>query len=58
MERHIKKKISNDITHIFVMDEAFSENILEDLRARYKAIGGISPLAEMTEKQAKALAIV
>ncbi|WP_226038042.1 ferrochelatase [Aquibacillus saliphilus] len=28
---------------------------LEDLRQRYKAIGGISPLAEITQKQAKAL---
>lgn len=32
-----------------------SEEHLEDLRARYKAIGGISPLAEMTKKQAQAL---
>ncbi|MFJ8236675.1 ferrochelatase [Ureibacillus sp. NPDC094379] len=32
-----------------------SEEHLEDLKSRYKAIGGISPLAEMTNKQAKAL---
>ncbi|MCM3388624.1 ferrochelatase [Ureibacillus chungkukjangi] len=32
-----------------------SEEHLEDLKARYKAIGGISPLAEMTKKQAQAL---
>ncbi|NLY79864.1 MAG: ferrochelatase [Lysinibacillus sp.] len=32
-----------------------SEEHLEDLKARYKAIGGISPLAKMTEKQAEAL---
>ncbi len=32
-----------------------SEEMLEDLKGRYKAIGGISPLAEITEKQAKAL---
>lgn len=32
-----------------------SEEHLEDLKRRYKAIGGISPLAKMTEKQAKAL---
>ncbi|MBM7608688.1 ferrochelatase [Lysinibacillus composti] len=32
-----------------------SEEHLEDLKSRYKAIGGISPLAEMTKKQAQAL---
>ncbi|MGN1401441.1 MAG: ferrochelatase [Bacillus sp. (in: firmicutes)] len=32
-----------------------SEEHLEDLKGRYKAIGGISPLAEITEKQAKGL---
>lgn len=32
-----------------------SEEHLEDLRNRYKAIGGISPLAKMTEKQANTL---
>lgn len=32
-----------------------SQEHLEDLKARYKAIGGISPLAKMTEKQAHAL---
>ena len=32
-----------------------SDEHLEDLKARYKAIGGISPLAEMTKKQAEAL---
>lgn len=32
-----------------------SEEHLEDLKARYRAIGGISPLAKMTEKQARAL---
>lgn len=32
-----------------------SDEHLEDLKARYKAIGGISPLAEMTKKQAQAL---
>ena len=32
-----------------------SEEHIEDLRSRYKAIGGISPLAETTEKQGKAL---
>lgn len=29
-----------------------SEEMLEDLRSRYKAIGGISPLAKITEEQA------
>ncbi|MEW9675019.1 ferrochelatase [Lentibacillus sp. L22] len=29
--------------------------MLEDLKSRYKAIGGISPLARITEEQAKAL---
>lgn len=32
-----------------------SEEHLEDLKSRYKAIGGISPLAEMTKKQAQSL---
>jgi len=32
-----------------------SDEHIEDLRSRYQAIGGISPLAETTEKQAKAL---
>ncbi|TFD99236.1 ferrochelatase [Jeotgalibacillus salarius] len=32
-----------------------SEELLEDLRDRYKAIGGISPLARITEEQANAL---
>lgn len=32
-----------------------SEEHLEDLKARYKAIGGISPLAKMTQKQAETL---
>ncbi|RHW36621.1 ferrochelatase [Lysinibacillus yapensis] len=32
-----------------------SEEHLDDLKSRYKAIGGISPLAEMTKKQAQAL---
>ncbi|MGM9968617.1 MULTISPECIES: ferrochelatase [unclassified Rummeliibacillus] len=32
-----------------------SDEHIEDLRSRYKAIGGISPLAETTEKQGKAL---
>lgn len=32
-----------------------SEESLEDLRNRYKAIGGISPLARITEEQAQAL---
>lgn len=32
-----------------------SEEALEDLRSRYKAIGGISPLAKITSDQAEAL---
>lgn len=32
-----------------------SEEHLEDLRSRYEAIGGLSPLAKMTQKQAEAL---
>ncbi len=32
-----------------------SEEHLEDLKSRYKAIGGISPLAKMTQKQAETL---
>lgn len=32
-----------------------SEEMLEDLRSRYKAIGGISPLAKITEEQAYGL---
>ncbi|MFY3791754.1 ferrochelatase [Ureibacillus sp. MALMAid1270] len=32
-----------------------SEEHLEDLKERYKAIGGISPLAKMTQKQAETL---
>ncbi|QCR33649.1 ferrochelatase [Lysinibacillus sp. SGAir0095] len=32
-----------------------SQEHLEDLKSRYKAIGGISPLAEMTKKQAQSL---
>ncbi|KIL50140.1 ferrochelatase [Jeotgalibacillus alimentarius] len=32
-----------------------SEELLEDLRDRYRAIGGISPLARITEEQANAL---
>ncbi len=32
-----------------------SEEHIEDLKSRYKAIGGLSPLAKMTEKQAQAL---
>ncbi|WP_164669555.1 ferrochelatase [Virgibacillus doumboii] len=32
-----------------------SEEALQDLKDRYKAIGGISPLAKITEEQAKAL---
>lgn len=32
-----------------------SQEALEDLTERYEAIGGISPLAKITEKQAKAL---
>lgn len=32
-----------------------SEEMLEDLRRRYKAIGGISPLAKITEQQAYGL---
>ncbi|MBO2535153.1 MULTISPECIES: ferrochelatase [Rummeliibacillus] len=32
-----------------------SDEHIEDLRRRYKAIGGISPLGETTEKQGKAL---
>ena len=32
-----------------------SKEALEDLRRRYKAIGGISPLAKITESQAIAL---
>src|SRR5699024_8599321 len=32
-----------------------SEEALQDLTERYQAIGGISPLAEITEAQAKAL---
>lgn len=32
-----------------------SEEHLDDLRRRYKAIGGLSPLAKMTQKQAEAL---
>ncbi|SHG73323.1 ferrochelatase [Ornithinibacillus halophilus] len=32
-----------------------SEEALQDLKDRYKAIGGISPLAKITEQQAKAL---
>lgn len=32
-----------------------AEDALQDLKDRYKAIGGISPLAKITEKQAKAL---
>ncbi|MFE6168511.1 ferrochelatase [Viridibacillus arvi] len=32
-----------------------SEELIEDLRSRYQAIGGISPLAETTRKQAAAL---
>ncbi|BDH62944.1 ferrochelatase [Lysinibacillus sp. PLM2] len=32
-----------------------SEEHLEDLKSRYKAIGGLSPLAKMTEKQAQTL---
>jgi protoporphyrin/coproporphyrin ferrochelatase len=34
-----------------------SEEMLEDLRGRYKAIGGISPLAKITMDQAKSLEI-
>ena len=30
-------------------------HLLDDLRNRYAAIGGISPLTEITERQAKAL---
>lgn len=32
-----------------------SEDALQDLKDRYKAIGGISPLARITEQQAKAI---
>ncbi|MDE3838139.1 ferrochelatase [Bacillus methanolicus] len=32
-----------------------SEEMIEDLRARYKAIGGISPLAKITREQAEEL---
>ncbi|PLT27726.1 ferrochelatase [Peribacillus deserti] len=32
-----------------------ADEALEDLRSRYEAIGGISPLAQITEEQAKAL---
>ncbi|MEN1970241.1 ferrochelatase [Lentibacillus sp. N15] len=32
-----------------------TKEMLEDLQSRYKAIGGISPLAKITEQQAKAL---
>lgn len=32
-----------------------AEDALQDLKDRYKAIGGISPLAKITEQQAKAL---
>ncbi|HWL26256.1 MAG TPA: ferrochelatase [Ureibacillus sp.] len=32
-----------------------SEEHIEDLKSRYKAIGGISPLAKMTQKQAETL---
>lgn len=32
-----------------------SEEMLEDLRSRYEAIGGISPLAEITKDQAEKL---
>ncbi|OCA84336.1 ferrochelatase [Bacillus sp. FJAT-27225] len=32
-----------------------SEEMLEDLRSRYEAIGGISPLADITEKQAQGI---
>lgn len=32
-----------------------SEEALQDLKDRYKAIGGISPLARITEEQTKAL---
>ncbi|WP_419883370.1 ferrochelatase [Peribacillus sp. B-H-3] len=32
-----------------------SEELIEDLRSRYKAIGGLSPLAKITEAQALAL---
>ncbi len=32
-----------------------SPEMLEDLKERYKAIGGISPLAKITKDQAKAL---
>ncbi|WP_077325005.1 ferrochelatase [Virgibacillus siamensis] len=34
-----------------------SEEALQDLKDRYKAIGGISPLAKITQEQAKALEI-
>src|SRR5699024_10815814 len=33
-----------------------SDEALEDLKSRYQAIGGISPLAKITEDQASALA--
>jgi len=32
-----------------------TEEMLEDLRERYQAIGGISPLAKITQKQAQLL---
>ncbi|MBP1947309.1 ferrochelatase [Virgibacillus litoralis] len=34
-----------------------SEEALQDLKDRYKAIGGISPLAKITQEQAKALEV-
>src|SRR5690606_6561663 len=34
-----------------------SEEQLQDLKDRYKAIGGISPLARITEEQAKAIEV-
>ncbi len=33
-----------------------SDELLEDLKSRYEAIGGISPLAQITQKQAEKLA--
>lgn len=49
-----EEDIERYYTHIRHGRKPSAEHI-EDLRSRYEAIGGISPLAEMTKKQAEAL---
>ena len=55
MERHIKKKILNVTIHISAADVNLHPEALEDLQDRYEAIGGISPLAKITQQQTESL---